>query len=425
MRGCWVLLLCVAAGGRAEPPAVEPPPFALPTAAEVPELPSGLPVSRPLRPPQPSATETLVEPAPVPAAPPSTATMEWAEVERPLGHSWHTLELLVWWPRAAPLPPLVSAGPSAQTLLGGRALDNPAAAGGRFTVGFSVNPEETAGLAVTYLFLGSAYGTATAGDLFAPPVRLIGRPVTSAVTGEPALVPVAEPGRSTGRITASTTSRVTGWEVTGVTNLYATTRARVNALAGYRYFMLNEGLRVDQFTLYPGGRPVLFNAADQFDAHNRFHGGQLGLSADLTRGAVFVEAAGKVALGQGVSVVRASGQTVALRPGPDLTFYRAGVLGQPSNSGRFVQSGFAVLPEAMVKVGYRFADRSRFYVGYNFIYLSEAARPGQQLDLTLDPTEVPIAGRGGLGAGPDRPAPILTRGEFWTQGLTFGLEYRY
>ena len=78
-----------------------------------------------------------------------------------------------------------------------------------------------------------------------------------------------------------------------------------------------------------------------------------------------------------------------------------------------------------MKVGYRFADRSRCYVGYNFIYLSEAARPGQQVDQTLSPNDVPIAGRGGVGGGSDRPVPLLNRGDFWTQGLTFGLEYRY
>ncbi len=429
------LLVVMATAGAvwADGPPADLPPLVLPTAAELLDLPAGTPVSQPLRPAgSPPTTFPLAgEPTSIAAMPATTALMELAEVDHPLGHSWHTLELLLWWPRAAPLPPLVTAGGptgAAQTLIGGRSIDTPAGGGGRFTVGFAVNAEETAGLAVTYLFLGTATATSTVGDLLASPVRAIGRPVIRADTGRPDTVLVAVPGRSSGTVTASTTSRVTGWEITGVTNLYATTHARVNALAGYRYFMVNEGLRVEQLTLFPGGAggpPVLFSAADQFDAHTRFHGGQLGLSADLTRGSVFVEAAGKVALGQGISAVRVSGQTVALSPGPVLAYYPAGVLGQPSNTGRFVQSGFAVLPEAVVKVGYRFADRSRCYVGYNFIYLSEAARPGQQVDQTLSPNDVPIAGRGGVGGGSDRPVPLLNRGDFWTQGLTFGLEYRY
>lgn len=431
-RMAWrtlLVALTVAMPLRADGP-TDLPPLVLPAVGDLGDLPAGVAVSQPLTPAAPPSLPAAVAvetPPHTVATPATTALMELAEVDHPLGHKWHTLELLIWWPRAAPLPPLVSAGGptgAAQTVVGGRSIDTPAGGGGRFTVGFAVNDEQTAGLAVTYLFLGTATATATVGDLLVPPARAVARPILRADTGERDTVPVALPGRSTGVVTAMTTSRVTGWEITGVTNLYAASHARVNALAGYRYFMLNEGLRVEQLTLFPGASPVLFNAADQFDAHNRFHGGQLGLSADLTRGAVFVEATGKVALGQGVSVVRASGQTVAASPGPAVVYHPAGVLGQPSNSGRFVLSGFAVLPEAAVRVGYRFADRSRFYVGYNFIYLSEAARPGQQVDLTLDPVAVPIAGRGVVGAG-DRPVPVLTRGDFWTQGLTFGLEYRY
>jgi hypothetical protein len=430
----WLVALAIAAPAGAAGPPADLPPLVLPTATELTDLPSGVPVSQPLRATLLPDGDCGPPPAAMPPPRPTTVLMELAEADHPLGHSWHTLELLVWWPRAAPLPPLVAAGPplpgvDPHTLLGGRAIDTPAGGGGRFTVGFAVNPEETAGLAFTYLFLGTATARASAGDLLGLAPRAITRPVVRADTGEPGAVAVAVPGRSSGVVAVSTTDRIAGWEVTGVTNLYATTRGRLNALAGYRYFMLNEGLRVEQLTASPGGPaggpPVLFNAADQFDAHNRFHGGQLGLSADLTRGAVFVEMAGKVALGQGVSVVRVSGQTVALSPGPAVAYSPAGVLGQPSNSGRFVRSGFAVLPEATLKVGYRLADRSRFYVGYNLIYLSEAARPGQQVDLTLDPELVPIAGRGGAGGPGDRPAPLLTRGDFWTQGLTFGLEYRY
>jgi hypothetical protein len=80
----------------------------------------------------------------------------------------------------------------------------------------------------------------------------------------------------------------------------------------------------------------------------------------------------------------------------------------------------------VVKVGYRFRDRSRFYVGYNFLYLSEAVRPGDQVDTTVDPSQVPLLGRASAGdVMAARPAPVLARSDFWVQGLIFGLEYRY
>jgi hypothetical protein len=369
--------------------------------------------------------------------------MARVEEVRPIGRAWETLEYLVWWPKGQPLPPLVTSGrgltppvvggPNTVLLVGGAPINTPDVSGARFTFGYAVNESETVGLALTYLFLGSRTSTASVADNGSTRGQYIGRPIVNAVTGEPDVIPVAIPGAFSGLVEVDTTTRVTGWEITGVANLYAGPQLRLNALAGYRYFMVNEGLRIEQTNLFPPvpGQvlPVLTSVADQFDAHNRFHGGQLGLTADLTRGPVFVEATGKVALGESITVVRVSGQSVAVPLGFPLQppqFFTGGVLGQPSNSGRSVRSVFAVLPEAVVKVGYRFRDRSRFYVGYNFLYLSEAVRPGDQVDTTVDPSQVPLLGRASAGgAGAERPAAVLARSDFWVQGLIFGLEYRY
>jgi hypothetical protein len=423
-------------------PTVPPelPPLGLPVAAEADPFPPGTPVSRPLQPVQ------FVEPPPPPvtaARLPTEAEMIHVEEVRPLGRVWETFEYLVWWPKGQPLPPLVTAGrgltppvvggPSTVLLVGGAPIDTPDVSGARFTFGYAVNEAETVGLALTYLFLGTRTSSASVADNGSTRGQFVARPIVNAVTGEPDVIPVAVPGAFAGLVEADTATRVTGWEITGVANLYAGPQLRLNALAGYRYFMVNEGLRVEQTNLFPPvpgqTRPVLTSVADQFDAHNRFHGGQLGLTADLTRGPVFVEATGKVALGESITVVRVSGQSVAVPVGFPLQppqFFTGGVLGQPSNSGRFVKSVFAVLPEAVVKVGYRFRDRSRFYVGYNFLYLSEAVRPGDQVDTTVDPSQVPLLGRASAGdVMAARPAPVLARSDFWVQGLIFGLEYRY
>lgn len=449
--GVFVVLCAVAVGQAADPPRVsvparwsavslkpaDLPPLSVPAVGEPAALPNGTPVSQPLRPT--ADVEVLSSPPTPPSAevPPQVA-VELAEVQRPLGRSWHNLELLFWWPKPQPLPPLVTTargqspavfgGPNTSLLVGNQSIDSPDVAGGRFTLGFAVNPEETAGLAVTYFFLGSRTSSVSVGDAVAGRGRSVARPVIDPLTGDEAAVAAAVPGQFEGVIDAATTTRVTGWEVSGIVNLFAGPRARVSAVTGYRYFMVNEGLRIDQTTLYPAGAgpAVLASAADQFDAHTRFHGGQLGLTADLTRGPVFLELAGKVGLGQAVAVVRVSGQSVAVSPGfpPAISYFPGGVLAQPTNTGRWVRSGFAVLPEGTVKLGYRLADRSRMYVGYNFLYLSEAVRPGEQIDRTVDLAQVPLIGQPGT-PGAERPAPLITRSDFWVQGLMFGLEYRY
>jgi hypothetical protein len=459
----WVAAVCVlgvaGVGAAADPPGLPPPtplgppaklpaadypPLGLPSAADGPGLPPGVPVSRPLQP------VLLIEnPPPTPqmsakpAGLPTEAEMAKAEEVRPLGKGWQTMELLVWWPKGQPLPPLVTAGrgvappvvggPNTVLLVGGAPIDSPDVSGARFTLGTAVNEAETAGLEVTYMFLGTRTSSASIGDNGSARSRFVARPIVKAVTGEPDAIPVAVPGGFAGLVEADTTTRMTGWEINGVANLYSGPQLRLNAIAGYRYFMVNEGLRVEQTNLFPPAAgqtlPVLTAAADQFDAHNRFHGGQLGLTVDMTNGPIFVEATGKVGLGESIMVVQVSGQTVAVPAGFPLQppqYFAGGVLAQPTNSGHFVRTAFAVLPEAIVKVGYLFRDRSRLYVGYNFLYLSEAVRPGDQVDPVVDPSQVPLSGRASASAlMAERPAPVLTKSDFWVQGLVFGLEYRY
>jgi hypothetical protein len=197
--------------------------------------------------------------------------------------------------------------------------------------------------------------------------------------------------------------------------------------------MANEGLRVEQtsvrFPLPDGSPQTLAASADQIDAHNRFHGGQLGLHADVTRGPLCLQLVGKVALGRTVEVAKVSGQTAIYTGGdplPLIQTFNAGVLGLPSNSGRVSKSAFAVLPEAQLKVGCKLGDNAHFYVGYNFVYLSDAIRPGDQVDRTLNPGQIPILPQPPAATlAPDRPQLAPVRSDFWVQGLLFGMDYRY
>jgi len=438
-----LLILCLFAGpafgqaGGMRP--LELPPLVFSSQQDSVDLPSGKPVSRPLQPVNAEQPVPILEPTPVEHRQAPRIEIDETEAIRPLGRYWETFEYLLWWPRAASLPPLLIAnrgpeaprlgGPNTQMLIGGRSINAPDVSGGRFTLGVSANESETLGFAVSYLFLGTRTVETSFTDVGNPRPRQLARPIINAYTGEETSIPIAVPGEFSGRLEASSSIRATGWELSGVANLHATPSLRLNAIAGYRYFQLNEGLRIDQYSLIPsraGWPSVLGIMSDQFDTHNRFHGGQFGLQADFTAGPIFVEATGKVGLGQAVGVARISGQTVTLTPGlaMPVQYYPNGVLGQISNTGRATRSAFAILPEAALRIGYRFRDRSRFYVGYNFLYLNEALRPGDQVDRTIDAGQVPLILRGN-NIGSDRPVLPLNSTDFWVQGLSFGLEYRY
>jgi hypothetical protein len=84
-----------------------------------------------------------------------------------------------------------------------------------------------------------------------------------------------------------------------------------------------------------------------------------------------------------------------------------------------------VLPEGQFRIGYKFRDRSRFYVGYNFLYLSDAVRPGDQIDRTISQAMVAAANGGVAAPAGLRPQASFTRTDLWVQGINLGFEWNY
>jgi len=400
---------------------------------EGPALPNGTEVSRPLTPidiPEPPAPGEAELP-PKPNAVQRVEDVQQQKPQRrgPLGPAWDDLEFLLWWPKAHPVPPLVTgtrngtaptlSNPQTMLLVGGRAISNQDSAGGRFTLGWSINEPQTVGVEMRYFFLGSRTLKTTITDIGNPRLRALGLPYVNAVTGSDDVFPLASPGLSMGSIYATTTTRVQGAEANVVANLLDTQGIRVNGLLGYRFLQVHEGLTVEQMRYATTGSGTIY---DEFVGHNRFNGGQLGLHADLSRGIVFCELTGKVALGQTFEMVRIDGVTTL-----NNQRHPGGVFALPTNIGRYTRSAFAVVPEGTFRLGLKFNDAGRLYVGYNFLYLSDVARPGDQLDRTVNPAQIASLNPGGTVGmlGPDRPRPMISRTDFWTQGLVIGLETRY
>ncbi|MDY3554045.1 BBP7 family outer membrane beta-barrel protein [Gemmata sp. JC717] len=422
------------------PPA--PPP---PAAAEQPFLKPGTEVSQPLTavgpvPVElPTLTPRVEEPKLEPAPKLETNPIEAPPARGPLGPQWGVYELLYWWPMRQPVPalavgtrsgfPPVVGDPATSLLIGGNSVGSQPHAGGRFTTGSSLNNAETFGYEVTYMFLGTRTYRETVSDLPGSRVRGFGVPYVNSVTGASEFLTLALPGISSSAMSVSTSTRVQGWEVNTVANLVDGKNFKLNGLAGWRYFQLHEGLRIEQTQLRFVDLPGTWRTADQFDAHNRFHGGQLGLHADARSGIVFCELTAKVAFGQNYEVVKTEGMNVIQTPvfGGVATraFGGSGIYVQPSNFGRTAGGVFAVVPEGTVKLGFRLGDSARLYLGYSFIYLSDAVRPGDQIDRTLNPANIPLLNGIGPVFAADRPTRTVNRSDAWVQGLTIGLETRY
>src|SRR5207244_8299127 len=206
---------------------------------------------------------------------------------------------------------------------------------------------------------------------------------------------------------------------------------------GFRSVHLDEDLSIIQNSiLLPGasagfaGSPINppggVSLTDRFDDRNDFYGAQVGLRGEYGGGGFFVNASGKVAIGGTHEVTNTAGVTEHFPFTGSSTLVPGGLLALATNSGRARHDMFAVVPELGINVGYQINPLWRVFVGYNFLYISDVVRPGDQVNRTVNPNFVPVSQQFGTLTGTAlQPAPSFQRTDFWVQGINLGLEFRY
>ncbi|MBV9124498.1 MAG: BBP7 family outer membrane beta-barrel protein [Planctomycetes bacterium] len=348
---------------------------------------------------------------------------------------WASGEYLLWWFKHSPEPvPLVATaplGPGSLILLGGQNVHTDEHSGGRFTLGLWLDCDQTLGVDAGYFFLGQR--TTTIPGLF-PPDSLTARVPWTAPSGVHVAPLILTGPRAGGTVVSGEELRVSqslqGWETNGLLNVMRGNGYQLDLLLGGNYLDLQEGVAFATAVAGAGRLAGLaVNTLDQFSARNQFYGGQLGGQGEARLGNLFVNAKATVALGDVHENVGIGGATaIAGAPAGVLTngvFPGSGIFALPTNGGVHKTDRFAVVPEATVKVGYQVASWARAYVGYSFLYLSDAQRPGDQISGTINGGQIPsFALHPGL-AGTAAPLYPDKHSDFWAQGLDFGLEFRY
>ena len=94
-----------------------------------------------------------------------------------------------------------------------------------------------------------------------------------------------------------------------------------------------------------------------------------------------------------------------------------GFLTQTSNAGRVSSDKFAVGLPSRIVVGYQVTDHLNAFLGYDFIYISSVARPGDQIDLAMQTN--PTTGAS------IRPEGSIHTTDFWANSLLAGLAFKY
>ncbi len=349
---------------------------------------------------------------------------------------WVSADALMWWMKHGQVPPLVTTGsatnalpgalgqPGTRILLGG-GLDNEERLGGRIRAGYWLCDDHSLSLEGGFFFLGTRtprfFDAAPAGQVLARPF------VGVAPFGETASV-VSFPGLSTGSVTTSLRNEFWGAEANLGLEVLHCPAHRLRLLGGFRYLQLNETLGIAATESFLTGAGAFAGSgvatADTFEARNTFYGGQLGAEAQFCKGKWSLDLLAKAALGVNHETVGINGSTTLTSIVSTATI-NSGLLALPSNIGRYHRDQFAVVPEAGLTLGYQVTKHLRATVGYTLLYSSNVVRPGDQIDRTLNLTQVPpIIGRPTI-VGPARPVFNFRDTDFWAQGVNVGLEFKF
>lgn len=362
-------------------------------------------------------------------------------------------DYLLWWTKPGNVPPLVTTspatvpeaergrlGPNTTVLFGGGRLDSDVHSGVRVYGAWWFGSCPCWGVDGSFFTLGQRttrfQADSSTFPVLARPIQIqnLGNIEGRQIVVTPGLL-AGDLLSLRGGILVEASTRFWGAEANLRRILCLGCNYRVDALAGYRFLELDEGLTIteDIVSLRDFPAPIPVRAGDRiivqdsFGTLNQFHGGQVGASAEFRRGRWVVVGTAKIALGVVHQTIDINGFTSITTGGGGQIFVPAGLLAVASNSGRFTRDRFAVAPEIGIKLGYQLTERLRVHVGYDFLYLSNVVRPGDQIDRSIDVNQVPFFSNVPLPApaGASRPLVPFATTDFWAQGLNFGMEFRW
>ncbi len=205
---------------------------------------------------------------------------------------------------------------------------------------------------------------------------------------------------------------------------------RINLLGGFRYLQLRENYTITTTSPYIPPEPAdIWVTTDQFNANNRYYGAQIGLRAGYDSGPWVAGFTGKVALGTMQQSVSVNGnlETNDFNDYGATQFFPGAYFTAPSNMGNHSRNVFAVVPEVALSLGYRLTPAATMYVGYTFLYASNVARPGDQVNRNVNPTQT-LAYGGEPPAqpvGPAQPTFSFNSSDYWAQSLSIGFAWRF
>lgn len=354
---------------------------------------------------------------------------QWEEPAGFGSRAFAGVEYLFWWNKGRQLPPMVTTSPdttpqaqagvyglpTTTVLFGDDPIGSGQQNGGRVTFGWWLDDCRTAAVGARTFGVERneiGFAAASAGSPILAVPFFNDDPL---VQGEDALL-VAFPAVSQGSVGISTSNEIFGSEVFLRYMVDAGDTYRLDVIAGYHFTRMNDN--IDLQTFIDDGVNT-FDLRDVFRTSNEFHGGELGLLTEWECNRLRFSALGKISFGNMNKRVAISGTntvtagTSTTRPG--------GLFTQPTNIGQYEDNVTAWIPEANFKVTYDVTDRLSLSAGYTFIYWDRVVLAGDQIDRTVNATQL----TGGNLVGNATPTFLGGDTDFWVQSIDLGATLNY
>ena len=332
---------------------------------------------------------------------------------------WIQIDYLLGWRKGQRIPELVTTSvagtarteagelglPTTSIVLGNEDLVDGARPGGRIDFGRWLANGETA-------VAGRFYGlsdTSTNHFFDQTTHDILARPFFHVINAEEDALPINFPAVDTGSIQVTSGASLIGSDFYLRQSWCQLGNACVDLITGYQFTRIDEKLHIESTSTNQAVQSI--EVVDQFDTRNVFHGGLLGLISEVDGSCWSLSMLAKVGLGNTHETVRVNGTTLITDLSGSTIPFSNGLLAQPSNIGIHTANEFTVVPELNIRYTRHLTDCIDLAIGYTGIYWSEAAQPGNQVNLNIDP------------GGGTQPLLNMVSDDYWLQSLDLGITW--
>jgi hypothetical protein len=214
-----------------------------------------------------------------------------------------------------------------------------------------------------------------------------------------------------GKIDIDTSNHLWGYDIYAKRRYLASPCFKFDLIAGFVSSQIIDNININTRQVIETTEIFVH---DKFNCTNNYYAGLVGAISEWRSKNWAISLSGKVGLGNMVKTVEIKGSETAIT-GTSRETIPTGLLAQPSNIGENKAHKFEIVPQVNANLQLRIWGPLWLTAGYTYMYWPAVVLAGEQIDLNVNPTQLP-----GPIVGTPSPLPHQHNKSFWMQGLTAG-----